>query len=399
MAALITLFRNAFGGLPTTVWLLSLTQLINRSGTMVVFFLAVYLKDELHFSLSQVGLVMALFGAGTLVGVFFGGRLIDKVGYYPVMVFSLIFGGSLFIAVGFIRDYYLLCIAMFVLSAMGEAFRPANMAAMSFYSTPETYTRSITLNRLAINLGFSIGPALGGFLASVSYQWIFWADGISSLGAVVILLLFVKKKNTESAHPKVQADGSALLSPYKDKWFLIFLPMASLYAIAFFQFFSTMPLYYKDVAHLSEIQIGWLMALNGLLVAVFEMLIIYKYEKRWSLYNFIALGAFLLIPSYLSLLFFGGYAWLFVLTVVISFSEMFAMPFMNTFMNNRAQQGKRGQYASLYIMAWSSSQILTPIIATQIIGSGGYDMLWIVLAGFAAVCMVAVLWLKSKVAQ
>jgi predicted MFS family arabinose efflux permease len=175
--------------------------------------------------------------------------------------------------------------------------------------------------------------------------------------------------------------------------------MASLYAIAFFQFFSTMPLYYKDVAHLSEIQIGWLMALNGLLVAVFEMLIIYKYEKRWSLYNFIALGAFLLIPSYLSLLFFGGYAWLFVLTVVISFSEMFAMPFMNTFMNNRAQQGKRGQYASLYIMAWSSSQILTPIIATQIIGAGGYDMLWVVLASFAALCMVSVLWLKSKVAQ
>jgi predicted MFS family arabinose efflux permease len=291
----------------------------------------------------------------------------------------------------------MLCVAMFVLSAMGEAFRPANMAAMSFYSTPETYTRAITLNRLAINLGFSIGPALGGFLASISYQWIFWADGISSLGAVVILLLFVKKKNTESAHPKAQGDGSALSSPYKDKWFLIFLPMASLYAIAFFQFFSTMPLYYKDVAHLSEIQIGWLMALNGLLVAVFEMLIIYKFEKRWSLYNFIALGAFLLIPTYISLLFFGGYAWLFVLTVVISFSEMFAMPFMNTFMNNRAQQGKRGQYASLYIMAWSSSQILTPIIATQIIGAGGYDMLWIVLAGFAAVCMVAVLWLKARV--
>jgi MFS family permease len=65
----------------------------------------------------------------------------------------------------------------------------------------------------------------------------------------------------------------------------------------------------------------------------------------------------------------------------------------------RVQQGKRGEFASLYIMAWSSSQILTPIIATQIIGAGGYDMLWVVLASFAALCMVSVLWLKSKVAQ
>jgi MFS family permease len=140
------------------------------------------------------------------------------------------------------------------------------------------------------------------------------------------------------------------------------------------------------------------MALNGLLVALFEMLIIYKFEKKWNLYNFIILGTFLVVPSYLSLLFLGGFWWMIVITIVISFSEMFAMPFMNTFMNNRAAGGKRGQYSSLYIMAWSSSQILTPIIATQIIDHSGFQMLWIVMASIAASSSIGAYMLKRAVA-
>ena len=69
----VYVFRNAFGGLSRSIWLLALAQFINRSGSMVIFFLAVYLKDELNFDLSEVGILMACYGIGSLVGVYLGG--------------------------------------------------------------------------------------------------------------------------------------------------------------------------------------------------------------------------------------------------------------------------------------------------------------------------------------
>lgn len=396
MKSISQLFSNAFGGLPTTIWLLSVAQLINRSGTMVVFFLSVYLKEELGFTLDQIGLIMALFGIGTISGVWVGGRLVDRLGYYPVMIVSLGAGAVMFAAVSFVRSFEVLATSMFLVSFCAEAFRPANMAAISYYASPDIYTRAVSLNRLAINLGFSIGPAIGGFLSEVSFQYIFWADALTCLLAMLMLLLFVKKSTREIGIIKEENAATALRSPYKDTAFLWFLPIAMLYAISFFQFFSTMPIYYTEVEGLSKSSIGWIMALNGLLVALFEMLIIYKFEKKWNLYNFIILGTFLVVPSYLSLLFLGGFWWMIVITIVISFSEMFAMPFMNTFMNNRSAGGKRGQYSSLYIMAWSSSQILTPIIATQIIDHSGFQMLWIVMASIAALSTFGAYLLKKS---
>ena len=396
MKSISQLFSNAFGGLPTTIWLLSVAQLINRSGTMVVFFLSVYLKEELGFTLDQIGLIMALFGIGTISGVWVGGRLVDRLGYYPVMIVSLGAGAVMFAAVSFVRSFEVLATSMFLVSFCAEAFRPANMAAISYYASPDIYTRAVSLNRLAINLGFSIGPAIGGFLSEMSFQYIFWADALTCFLAMLMLLLFVKKSTREIGIIKEENAAAALRSPYKDAAFLWFLPIAMLYAISFFQFFSTMPIYYTEVEGLSKSSIGWIMALNGLLVALFEMLIIYKFEKKWNLYNFIILGTFLVVPSYLSLLFLGGFWWMIVITIVISFSEMFAMPFMNTFMNNRSAGGKRGQYSSLYIMAWSSSQILTPIIATQIIDHSGFQMLWIVMASIAALSTFGAYLLKKS---
>ncbi len=400
MTKLIQASKVVFQGIPVEVWLLSLAQLINRSGTMVIFFLSVYLKDFIGLGLEDVGLIMACFGAGTLTGVFIGGKLVDRIGYYPVMLWSLILGSLLFFAVSFIRDAKILGLAMFCLSAIGEAFRPANMAAISFYSSPEIYTRAVTLNRLAINLGFSVGPAIGGLLAAYNYQYIFWADGITCLTAAVILLVFVRKKDAQQAQQDARPnENSVVLSPYRDKWFLLFLPLSAVYAISFFQFFSTMPIYFKEVEHFSEGEIGLLMGSNGLVVALFEMYLIYKYEKATSLYNFIFLGAALLMISYLALLFVGGFWWIFTLIVVISFSEMLAMPFMNTFMNNRALNGKRGEYSSLYIMSWSSAQILTPMIATFLMEHYGYRTLWITLALFALTTMIGIKWLERAMVR
>ena len=102
----------------------------------------------------------------------------------------------------------------------------------------------------------------------------------------------------------------------------------------------------------------------------------------------------LLALSYGLLFFANSYAWFIVIIVVISFSEMFAMPFMNTFMNQRSDPRAKGKYASWYVMAWSAAQIITPILATQISIHWGYPALWITLAFLSILVAMGILRIK-----
>ena len=393
----VYVFRNAFGGLSRSIWLLALAQFINRSGSMVIFFLAVYLKDELHFDLSEVGILMACYGIGSLVGVYLGGWFTDRIGYYPVMVGSLLGGFVLFMAASMTTEFVPLATVLFLLSACGDGFRPAGMVAISHFSTKENYTRSVSLYRLAINLGFSIGPALGGLLAAIDYQWLFWADGTSCLLASTFVFFYLGKsaKHEPDEHEADQlSTDSIVASPWRDKAFLLFLPMVTIYAIAFFQLFSTMSIYYKGEEGFSEGQIGALLAINGLLVAIVELVLIYKIERKGSLYTWIILGSLLLTLSYLLITFLHGFYWFVFIIVLVSFSEMLVMPFTNTFMNNRSTKASRGRYASLYVMAWSASHIFTPLLVTNIMSQWGYDFLWWIMIAFTLVVVALTLWVK-----
>lgn len=382
---MVSLFRNAFGGLSRQVWLLAIVMFINRSGTMVIAFLTVYLTQKLHFSIQQAGVVMTLFGVGSIFGTWMGGKLTDKIGYYPVQFWSLFLGGIMFIVMVQTQHFYLLCIYAFCLSAFGEAYRPANSASIADFSTPETFTRSVSLIRLAINIGWSIGPAIGGFLAARDYNLLFWADGITNIGAGIFVWAFLrgtrKKKDVITSEVVINKRDSAL----KDHPYMIFIVFASLYAIAFSQLFTIGPLFYKQACNLTEVQIGYLLGLNGLLVALFEMIFIYKIEGKFRRLSLISFGAFLVIPNYIIFLLTHNYSWLIVGIIFATFSEMFAMPFMNAFSIERAKPHNRGQYSALYAMSWSVAQISAPLIGTQTIALFGFDTLWYILGSLGLV--------------
>lgn len=387
--------KNTYGGLPTSIWILAITQLINRAGAMVVFFLAIYLKMGLGFDLNQVGWAMAIYGVGSITGVKTGGYLTDRIGFRTVMILSLLIGAICFVSVSFITSFYQLLPGLFFMAFTSEAYRPANMAAVSLYSTSQNYLKAITLNRLAINLGFSIGPALGGLLATLNYQYIFWADAGSSIVAATMVYLFLKQR--PPAHSEeLETSSETSKSPYRDQLFLWFLPMVSLYSIAFLQLFTTMTIYYEEHQHFTKIQIGQLLALNGGIVALFEMFLISKIGKRGKPMQFIASGTIMLMLCYASLHIANGFGWMIFITVLASVSEMLAMPFMNTFMNDRSSSKTKGQYSSLYIIAWSLAHIVTPLLTSYIALRFGYDTLWTVMLGLSTCSLGISLFIHSR---
>ncbi|MGB8191397.1 MAG: MFS transporter [Chitinophagaceae bacterium] len=382
----LNLYRNAFSGLSSSTWWLAFILLVNRSGTMVVPFMTIYLTQHHHYSISQAGIVMGLFGAGAVAGGYIGGKLTDKYGFYHLQLITLCGGGLMFIVLGQMNSYLLICIFTFLLSCVNEAFRPANSTAVAYFSSPENRTRSYSLHRLAINLGWALGGGLGGLLASFNYELLFWVDGFTNLGAAVLLWRFLRPgKRVHAQTQETTADPNA--SAYRDKFYLCFIVLVTLFAMCFFQIFTNLTVYFKQELHFSESLIGLLMALNGLIIAVIEMVLIYQLEGRRSSLSYITIGVTLCAFSYIMYNLLPGTVALAVSSVVIlTFGEILSMPFMNAFWIARSNAHNRGQYAGLYTIAWALAQVMGPTFGALMAEHYGFStLLWVI----GALCMLA----------
>lgn len=377
-------YRNAYSGLSRSTWLLSLVMLINRMGTMVVPFMTLYLTSpEMGYSVGQAGFVFGLFGAGAFSGAWLGGRLTDKIGFYPVQLMTLVGGGILFIVLGQMKTYPLICLFTFAVSFVNEAFRPANSTAIAFYSKEENRTRSYALNRLAINIGWAVGVAVAGVIAEYNYELLFWIDGFTNIGAAIIMWLFLKPVDYKPA-PHKTTIPAPLLSAYRDKTYLWFILVTMLFAACFFQVFTNLPVYFRKELHLTEAYIGMIMSANGIIIALVEMVLVYKMENRGKNNLLITVGVALVGISFLMLnLPAAGAALAVGMILLVTFGEIFSMPFMNTYWISRTQPSNRGEYAALYTMAWSAAQCLGPMLAAQVADHSGFRVLWWLVGGVA----------------
>lgn len=383
----VLLYKDAYKGLSKSTWLLAFVMLINRSGTMVVPFMTMYLTQHLSISISKAGFVMSLYGAGAIVGALTGGKLTDKVGYYYIQIVTLIGGGIMFLILGKMQSYTAICICTFFLAMINEAFRPANSVAVAHYSKEENRTRSYSLNRLAVNLGWALGGALGGIIASYNYSYLFWVDGITNISAAILLYLFLAPSRNNETEIKQAPERPELNSAYKDTTYLIFTAMVFVFAMCFFQISTTLPVFYKQQFRLSVFFIGLVMAMNGLIIALFEMVTVYKLEGKRPHLQFISLGVILTGFSYIILnVSFINYAQLAIISmIVITVGEMLAIPFMNSYWIPRTQSHNRGQYAALFTVAWSLAQATGPLTGSLIAEEFGFKNLWFIVG---ATCML-----------
>jgi predicted MFS family arabinose efflux permease len=377
LSATVKTYRNAYSGLSRETWLLSLIMLINRSGTMVIPFMTLYLTSaEMGYSVKQAGFVFGLFGAGAFCGAWFGGKLTDKTGFYRVQILTLAGGGILFFVLGQMKTFPLICTFTFLLSFVNEAFRPANSTAIAFYCKEENRTRSYALNRLAINLGWALGSGLGGLIAHIDYELLFWVDGCTNISAAILIAIFLKpvqKKATPGSAP----EDPLIRSVFKDRTYLVFALITTLFACCFFQIFTNLPVFFKKEMQFSEPFIGLLMAVNGLLIALIEMVLVYRLEPRKRSLFFIALGVFTVGLGFIFLNVPGGGAALaFAVIIMITLGEILSMPFMNSYWISRTQHNNRGQYAALYTMSWSAAQTLGPMLGAQLAEGAGFQVLW-----------------------
>jgi len=373
---------RGLAGLPRALWVLAGATLVNRSGTMFLPFLILYLTKDMGVSPSAAGGVFALFGIGALTAGPFAGRFADRFGPVRMMRISLALSGTLLLLVPLARSLESIAMLTLLLALAGEGFRPASLSVISHLASPDQRKAAFALQRLAVNLGMSVGPALGGFLAAVSWPALFLVDGATSLLAALTLVLFFPRDVSFPPAPAGAATprGVGFRDPALVYFLLALLPVA----VVFFQSESSMAVYLVRDLGFAIWTFGLFITVNTLMIVVLEVPLNLA-MARWPHRATLALGAALVAAGFGSLAFARSGSAVVLTIVVWTLGEMVLLPGMSSFVAEISPAGSRGAYMGLYTMAFNFAMVVGPPLGTALLVRGGGRVLWLTMLALGLV--------------
>ncbi len=377
--------------LPRSFWMLFSAILLNRAGTMVVPFLAVYLNQSLGFSIAQAGLVVGFYGLGALIAGPLSGQWVDHYGARSVMLGSLLSSSISCLLILTSRSFLGISLLCALFAFCNESFRPASLAWVTEQIPASLRKVAFAATRLSINLGMSVGPLLGGLLASVSFQGIFWVDGLTAAAAAFFLWAFLP---ASTSHAGQSAKKSLFLS-FRDPAFLGVMIGIFPVLMIFFQHESTMPLFLVKERGWSEASYGLLFTLNTVLILLFEIPL-NAAMSNWSFRKSLVLGSLLYGVGFGALSWGTGTLFIAVTVAIWTVGEMVLMPSLSAYVSEIAPARSVGAYMGAYTSVFSLSLITGPILGSWVYENLGSNWLWggCLLAG--GLSMASIAYLNKK---
>jgi MFS family permease len=381
--------------LPREIWILFAATLVNRCGTMVLPFLVLYLTRELKISASHAALALTVYGIAALLTMPVSGWLTDRFGSLFVMRGSLLLSGFMLFLFPLAHHFAAILGITFAFAILNESVRPPSLALVSELVKPPQRKQAFALSRLAVNLGMSVGPAIGGILALYSFRILFFADGVTSiLAALVLMFGWPATLRTNASEPKwdepedlgreIEAEGASLLAAshpvadlraFRNRRMLYFLVALIPTQLVFFQLTSTVPLFLVHYLRLPESIYGTVFTLNTLMIVVLE-LPLNNAMAQWSHRRTLTLGAFLYAIGFGSFALAKGPIGIFAAVAAWTFGEMILMPGSAAYAAEIAPTGRRGEYMGLYTMSFSFAFSLGPWLGAMLLERHGPQALW-----------------------
>ncbi len=392
--------KNPYSGLkniPKNIWILAAATLINRSGTMVLPFIALYANQVLNASKSDAGIVLAVYGVGAFLSAPFSGRLSDKIGTMRQMKISLFSTGSFLFLYSFITDFTMFLTLTFIWAILSEAFRPASMAFISDEITSDRRKTAFALQRLAINLGMSIGPVVGGILSTINFHLLFYINALSSLAAGAFLTFSHFEKHISSEQEKETTEKKIVhkkVNIFADKRLLYFLLALIPVEIVFFQHIGALPLFIVSDLGFSNAVFGYLTAVNTVLIIFIEVPL-NDSMRHWDDRKALALGALLCGVGFGLMAFTNTIPPIVALIVIWTFGEMIFFPSSGEYVAKIAPEKQRGEYMGYFQMSFSFAFMVGPWLGATVLDFYGPFNLWLGCLLFGLISTI-MMWRLNK---
>lgn len=408
-----TRLRQLYATFDRQFWVLMIGTLINSTGFSFVFpFLSIYLTERLGLTLTMVGGLIALNAATGLIAQTVGGSLADRLGRKVVMVISIL-GSSVVIACwGFTSSLPVIAGLILLNGLINPLFQPASQAMIADLVGPVRRAEAFSLMRVAHNLGVVIGPSLGGFVATRSYQALFLIAAAAGLTYFIILVWFTRETrpggtsqqiasqqsanqpgaNRQSAIGNQESDGG-YRQVLQDRALLAFCGAMVLIVIVYSQTWTIFPVYLKSQYGIPENQYGLLTALNAAMVVTMQFAVT-RITSRFPRAEMMALGAFLYAIGVGTIGWSDSY-WRFALNIVIlTLGEMVLIPTGAAFVANLAPLHLRGRYMAIQGLATGIGFGAGPLLGGTLADRLGPARAWPVLLVLGLVSTAGFLGLR-----
>lgn len=390
---------RGLGALPKEVWYLCLAILVNRAGTMVLPFLTLYLTVDRKWSAGTAGLALTIYGIASIVVAPLAGRLSDRAGGLLIIKLSLFISGLILFVFPFVTSLYGILSITAVWAFANESFRPPSMALIGRLTGPSQRKMAFALSRLAVNLGMSIGPVIGGFLAMKSFRTLFYVDGTTAIMAGALIAFMPWR--IQEANPDVPATNSrttiapaaGYASVLRDRRFVYFLIAMLPIEIVFFQTLAAMPLFVVRDLQISEAAFGMLLAINTVMI-IFMEVPLNTSMANWSHRRTISLGALLVGVGFGGLAISGGAGAIAATVVVWTVGEMILLPASSAYVSDIAPPAQAGAYMGLYTMGFSLAFAIGPWLGVEVLERLGPVAVWLGTLGCG--CLTAFMIWRQK---
>jgi MFS family permease len=346
--------------IPRGAWILFIGIFVNKFGTFVIPFLALYLRKR-GYTLADAGMAIGAYGLGTVVACFLGGYLADRIGRRKTIAISMFCAAGTMLLLSRANSLLTILLITGLNALAAELYRPASSALLTDLVPPQQRVMAFAAYRLAFNAGWAFGPATAGFWAEHSFSWLFVGDATTSL-LFGLFAWFALPHGVRSTRQE-SSWGPALRHMKQDRAFLQLLLASLVIAPTFFQLSSTYGLHVTSLGFSTAVY-GALISFNGFLVVCLELPLT-TYTRRFPTKRCIALGYLLIGSGFGVNVFASTLPWMAAAMAIITLGEMFAMPIASGYVANLAPADMRGRYMGALGCTWSIALVFGP-------GSGMY---------------------------
>ncbi|WP_051367408.1 MFS transporter [Hamadaea tsunoensis] len=342
--------------LPVWLRVLLVGQFVSAVGGLAWLYMTLYLVEDRGLATSRAGLVVALYGIGTITGNLTGGWLGDHLGLRKGLLITI--GGWVLacVAVPFVPTV-LLAAAVAVAGLVGGMTRPIMGALVTSCLPGELRRPGIALWRAVSNAGTILGPPIGALLSAYSFNLIFVVDALTS----AVLWAVIRARVPRTAVEQVRAARTRLrVSPSVLGLLAGIVVIDTVYRLQY----SVVPLWLRDQGA-PTVAYGLLISMNCVIIVAGEAIIAVRLRHRPAL---LVIGAgFVLVGlGYLVLSAPFGLAAAVGMMVVVTAGEMLYKPTATAHVADAAPPGLAGRYQSLYGAASICGTMLSPALGTAL---------------------------------
>ncbi|HET9910718.1 MAG TPA: MFS transporter [Anaerolineales bacterium] len=380
MNNLLNRTRAVYHEYPRAFWIYNIIVFIDRLGGFMLYpFFALYLTQKFDIGMSTVGILFAIFSISGMIGSALGGALTDRMGRKAVIIFSLVLSSLSALGMGFAPTIEVFVAVVAIVGTLSSIGHPAHEAVVADLLPPDKRAEGYGIIRVVFNTAVIIAPPVAGLLIAHSYLTLFLVDAtISLISAAIVLFALPETKPQAQAHTKPETMKQTFAGygrVFKDTRFLAFIGVTVMMTLVYMNMNSTLGVYLRDQHGLPEVNYGWLLSINAIIVVALQFWVTRRLEKYKPLLM-MAAGSLLYAIGFAMYGFISTFVLFVLAMVVITIGEMVVTPFQQSLVASFAPEDMRGRYMAVSGLSWSISFTVGPYLAGLLLESANPDLLW-----------------------